>query len=446
VNSAPLAERLRAHLETSGLFEGQGEALLAVSGGPDSMAMLDLLSGILPGHRATLCVVHADHGIHEESTAVARQVERVARERYRLPVEVRALGLGSAAGETRARQARYQAFREVQAARGARWLVTAHHADDQAETVLLRILRGSGPAGLAGIPERGPRGLVRPLLPFHHAELVEQARLAGLPVFEDPANQDPRHTRSWVRKALLPLLTERLGAAAVASLLEVRRHAAADQHAWDLVLDTMEELGLQAQEGRFDVARQALGGYDAVLASRLLRTAARRSGLRVGPADADRLVRFARGSVSGRRLELGEGIEAETAFDRLVVRRAEEPLAAATVAGREGTLRYGGFELAWRREPAPERLERTGWTTWIADGPLVVRPPSRGDRLTPLGGVGHRSVSRLMMEARIGRADRWRHPLIARDGQPVWIPGICRADAALPAPGTLAVRMDAAAR
>ncbi|MFI5213305.1 MAG: tRNA lysidine(34) synthetase TilS [Gemmatimonadales bacterium] len=438
----PLAARLARHLEQTRLFEGPGLALVAVSGGPDSMALLELLASLAPGLSLQLLVVHADHGIHADSARIAAQVERIAKERHGLETLVRALALGADAGETRARDARYKFFREVQKQRGARWLVTAHHADDQVETVLLRLLRGSGPTGLAGIPARGPGGLVRPLLPFTRAELAEHVRSLGVQVFDDPANRDPRHMRSWVRAELLPMLESRLGSAARESLLAAQQHAAQDVVAWDLVLGALGTLDVRAGEARADIARAALAGYDGVLAARLVRAAARRAGLVVGPAQAARVASFAAEAASGRRLDLGAGLEAEAAFERLIIRRALPADAPLALLGDAGRGRFGGFAVKWRKEPAPDKVGREGWTTWVAGGDLTVRAPARGDRLVPLGGTGHRAVSRLLMEARVGRADRSRHPVVALGGRPLWIPGVCRGDAALPEPGTLALRLD----
>ena len=442
----PLAGRLAAHLEESRLLEGPGLALLAVSGGPDSMALLDLLAGLAPGLSLQLLVVHADHGIHEASARIAAQVGRIAKERYGLETLVRELALGPAAGETRARDARYAFFREVQRERGARWLVTAHHADDQVETVLLRLLRGSGPTGLAGIPAQAPGGLIRPLLPFTRAELEAHVRSRDIPVFDDPANRDPKHMRSWVRTELLPMLERRLGDAAKESLLAAQQHAAQDVVAWDLVVDALGTLDPRVSESRADVARAALAGYDGVLAARLVRAVARRAGLVVGPAQAARVATFASEAASGRKLDLGAGLEAEAAFERLVIRRAMPAEAPLELAGDSGQGRFGGFRVEWKKEPAPRKVDREGWTTWVAGTDLTVRAPARGDRLVPLGGTGHRAVSRLLMEARVGRADRSRHPVVALAGRPLWIPGVCRGDAALPEPGTLALRLDVEAR
>jgi len=429
---------------------GEGTAVLAVSGGPDSLALLDLMAGSAAELGLALLVAHADHGILPNSAQIAERVRALAAERYGLPCVIGTLGLGAGASETRARSARYACLRRVQDERGARYLVTAHHADDQAETVLLRLLRGSAPAGLAGIPARGPRGLVRPLLPFSRAELRAYVVARDLPFTLDPSNADLQHTRAWVRGRLVPVLEERLGSGARTALLEVARHAGQDCRAWDHALDALPDLALRVTAERFDVARAPLARYDNVLTGRILRAVARRAGLRLGPRAARRLAEFARGAASGRRVELGERLIGEIQFDRVAVARAE-PAAAAPVpvvlGAREGRAAFGDIELAWRHEPAPEHVPREGWSTWVADGdPPTVRGLAAGDRVRPLGGVGHRPVRRLLMEARIPRGARAAWPLLARGDDVLWVPGVCRAAAAVPSPGALALRIDARTR
>ncbi len=128
-----LAERLRRHLRDADLFPDSGRALLAVSGGPDSVALLDLFAAVAPAFDLELVVAHVDHGIAPESGEVARQVARLA-EHYGVPCRAVRLELGSDTSETRARRARYRALRELQREADGRYLVTAHHADDQTET------------------------------------------------------------------------------------------------------------------------------------------------------------------------------------------------------------------------------------------------------------------------------------------------------------------------
>jgi len=174
----------------------------------------------------------------------------------------------------------------------------------------------------------------------------------------------------------------------------------------------------------------------------LVRAAARRVGLVLGPARARRLVRLASGA-SGRRVPLGGEWIAEVAFAELRVYRSVACAADQVVAtGERGGAVFGAFRLAWRPEAAPERVERAAWTTWIAASEWQLRAPRAGDRVSPLGGVGRRPLRRLLMEARVPRSERGRYPVVARGETILWVPGVCRSAADLPGPGTPAVRLD----
>jgi tRNA(Ile)-lysidine synthase len=437
----PLPERFRAHLARVRCFPKPGTAVVAVSGGADSTALVDLLHGVAADFGLTLVVAHADHGIQSDSGNVGAIVRDLAGQ-YGLPFELGELRLGPSATETAARRARYAWLRDVQRQRHAAYLVTAHHRDDQIETVLLRVLRGSAPAGLAGIAARGRGGLVRPLLPFTRRELGNHVAARGLQAYEDRANADPRHLRSWVRTTLLPVLSERLGPRVLDDVQRVGRHAALDRRAWDSALELVPELELQTSSAGFDVARNVLRGYDDALAVALLRAAARRVGLVLGPIRARRLWMLAH-RPSGRRLQLGGGWTAEAAFDRLRVTRGAARAAERVVpAGERGSAIFGAFRVNWVPAAAPPRVERAAWTTWVDAAPWEVRAPAPGDELVPLGGVGHRPLRRLLMEARVPRSERARYPVVARGATILWVPGICRSADGLPASGTQAVRID----
>jgi tRNA(Ile)-lysidine synthetase-like protein len=442
---APLLPLLKAHLAESRLLADPGLAVLAVSGGGDSLAMLDVVAALAPELGLALCVAHADHGILPDSGAVAARVVTLAHDRYGLETATAALALGPAASETRARSARYRFLRAVQRERGARYLVTAHHADDQVETVLLRVLRGSAPAGLRGIDAVGPRGLVRPLLPFRHAQLLAHAVAAGLPVMHDPSNDDPRHLRAWVRTVLRPVIEERMGKEAGEAILSLAAHAASEVAAWDAALEQLPGLNLSVSEGRFEVAREVVGGYDNVLGGRILRAAARRAGLRLTPVEAARLAHFAAEATSGQRHALGAGLTPEAAFGSLVVAPGAPAPEACALETAAGEVAFGDVRLAWRMERAPSAVPRAGWTTWLPADALRVRAVRSGDCVVPVGGVGRRKVTRLLMEARVPRAARAAYPVVTGGGEVVWIPGVCRAAARIPEPGTQAMRIDARA-
>ncbi len=443
---ALLLDRVRRHVAAQRLLPEPGLAVLAVSGGADSLALLDLFATLAADLGLRLVVAHADHGIAPGSGEVAERVRALAAGRFGLEAVVGTLALGAGATETRARTARYRFLRAVQAERGGRYLLTAHHADDQVETVLLRLLHGSAPAGLAGIPARGPRGLVRPLLPFHRAELRAHVLAAGLEPVDDPANADPRHLRSWVRTVLVPAIEARLGGAAPRALLDAAAHARVELRAWDAAVDHLPGLDPRTEPGRFDVARDALADYDKWLAERALRAVAARGGVVLAPRSAARLATFARRAASGRRLALPGGLTAEVTLGRLAVFPPEAVPGAIRIAGPEGGCEFGRYRVAWQAETAPPRLERAGWTTWMAAEALELRGAAAGDRLVPLGGVGRRPVSRLLMEAKVPRRERPAYPVLAAGGHVAWVPGVCRGTAAVPAPGTGALRVDVTVR
>jgi tRNA(Ile)-lysidine synthase len=437
-----LAARFLQYLEHRRLLAGPGAALVAVSGGADSVALLDLLAGIAPERRLRLIVAHLDHGIQQGSSLVAEQVRALAAG-YGLPCEIGRLELGSGASETIARRARYAWLDEARRRLGADWIVTAHHRDDQVETVLLRALRGSAPAGLAGIASRSRHGIVRPLLGCTHSALVAYARERGLVFHEDPANQDPRHLRSWLRSELLPALEARLGKQLRGDLLRLGRAAARDRRAWDAVLNCLPGLDLKHDAAGFDVARGILRGYDDALAAAVLRAAARRAGLVLGPARALQVLALA-GRPSGRRLGVGKGWEAAVVFDRL---RVERPVARAVAPvvvtrGVKGDARFGRFVVRWAPATAPKQLSRTAWRTWIRTGDWAVRGPRPGDVIAPIRGIGHRELRRVLMDARVPRGARPGYPVLVRGETILWVPGICRSADAVPRPGTRAVRVD----
>jgi tRNA(Ile)-lysidine synthase len=436
-----LLDDFRRHLPT--LHLPAGRALVAVSGGPDSVALLDLLHRTLDLHQLDLVVAHFDHGIQPASARVAAGVRALAGS-YRLACEQGRGDLGPDAGETVARAARYAWLESTRLRLGAALVFTAHHADDQVETVLMRALAGSGPAGLAGMTARHGT-LVRPLLPFRRDVVAAYARSRGLPVWLDPANQDTRHLRAWLRGDVLPLLRARLPRVDDA-LLAVGRQAARDRGAWNAVLDLLPGLEFRLEHEGFSVAARGLSGYDSALAETVLMAAGRRVGCRLGPERAARVMSLAARGASGASVPLGGGWTAEIAFGRLVVGRAAPVAGAAAgwpVRGPRGEGEWGRWRLRWSTAPAPALQDRGGLTVWLAPAPLVVRGWAPGERIRPLGGTGRRLLVRCFQDARVPRSRRAAWPVLAGPDGVVWVPGVCRSDALLPESGTEAVRIDA---
>ena len=434
---APFREQLAA-LRLAG-----GRALVAVSGGPDSVALLDLLAQTVDVHGQELVVAHVDHGIQPDSARVAEQVQALA-QRYQLPFHGGRLGLGPATGETRAREERYAWLEGLRLDLGAGFIFTAHHADDQIETVLMRVLAGSGPAGLAGMaPVRGP--LLRPLLSFRRAELLSHLEEAGLGWWLDPANSDPRHLRSWIRTALLPVLRQRVPRVD-ANLLRTSRQSGRDRGAWDALLDALPGLDLRAEVEGISVAASSVGGYDSALSHALILAAARRAGCRLGPARLGRVVALLASGSSGALAPLGDGWSAEIAFGRLRIFRPPGPPPREVgwrLEGETGAGMWGRWSFHWSVDTVPDRQDRTGLSAWFPVSSLTVRPWLAGEKLQPLGGRGRRLVVRCFQAVRVPRSRRESWPVVAKNQDIIWIPGVCRSDIQLPSPGSEALRVDA---
>lgn len=422
-----LPRRVAEHVARLGLEAGP--VVVAVSGGPDSVALLHLMREVASGF--TLIVAHVDHGIHPDSARVAADVGRTATH-LGVPFEMIALGLGPGASETRAREARYRWLRDLARTRKA-WLFTAHHRDDQVETVLMRVFKGSGPAGLSGIAPVSGR-LVRPLLPFGRDEIRAWLASRGITSWDDPANRDSKHLRSWLRAELLPAVREHI-AALDQRLVGLAEQAATDRAAWDAVVDLLGiDIEREGEGFRFDAG--PLRGQPAQLAESVFQAMARRHGLVFGARGARRVARLIAAGRSGRRVDLTGGWQARLDYTRISVRIT--PLAAPaeptvlTIRGESGTEAWDGWAVSWIAGVPAERQERIASNAWLEPASYTIRAWRPGDRIRPLGGTGSRLVVRCMQEVRLARADRAAWPVVERDQELVWVPQVCRSDAAIP--------------
>jgi tRNA(Ile)-lysidine synthase len=423
-----VADRIAA-LTTPG-----SRCLVAVSGGPDSLALLDLLHLGAARHGRLLAVGHVDHGIASDSGDVAQTVRWVAEGRG-LTFVSRRLTLGAGTSETTARTARQRALREMAGEVGADVIVLGHHADDQVETVLLRLLRGSGPAGLAGMAQR--TGVwVRPLLGIRRDDLAGYLAERGIPAWQDPANRSPEHLRSWLRSELLPPLVARLPDV-VARIGGAARQAREARVAWEQLLEADSELAFQPCDGGFSVAAPPLRGYRSELRRAIVAALGRRAGVPLGTRRLDTVDRL----LSGRdaTVQIAPNLLAELAWDRLTLRPPMGPPPPPESLSGEWGSTFGAMRITAAIGSAGAAT-REGWTTAFTMGQYQVRAWQAGDRIRPLGGRGERAVSVLFREARIAPARRAHWPVVvAADATIVWVPGICRSEACIPTEGTEAL-------
>ena len=394
---------------------------LALSGGVDSIAALDILAGLARSHPFTLDCLHVNHRISPNAGAWARFARASAR-RYGLKCTVRTVDLGPYRRlglEGAARAARYAAFARAR----TDFLVLAQHRDDQAETVLLQLVRGAGVAGLAGMAAvrkaAGPT-VLRPLLGATRAEIERYARERDLTWVEDESNADERRARNFVRRRVMPLLVE-LNAAAAANLARSAAHfAEAHELARALAaLDAREAM----RDGRLSAA--ALARLPAARARNLLRWTIAEAGL-VAPDTArlDEILRQVVGARADAAIRIAlDGAEVRRYRDAIWIvpgRRPRRPRSGP--AGRGGPAWHlpelGGtltFKPTTGGGVAARALER---------GAVEVRLRSGGERLRPDGRRPRRTLKALLQESAIPPWERERLPLLYSGGKLVAVPGI----------------------
>ncbi|WGD36817.1 tRNA lysidine(34) synthetase TilS [Lysinibacter sp. HNR] len=261
------------HLGTSRAEDSHdsADALVALSGGPDSLALAAATG--FEAHRLGLRVgaVIVDHGLQEGSE---RQAERAAQQAASLglsPVLIERVRVGSKGGpESAAREARYQALQRAATRTGARAVLLGHTLDDQAETVLLGLARGSGSGSLSGMSVQTDI-FIRPLLGIRRARTVEFCEDSSLDFWSDPHNDDPAYTRVRVRKTVLPLLEQELGPGIAEALARTADQMREDAAAFQEMIDEFIEEIVEPAEAGIAVSIVALEANPAALRQRIIR-------------------------------------------------------------------------------------------------------------------------------------------------------------------------------
>jgi tRNA(Ile)-lysidine synthase len=435
-----LGRRFAEHLlELAPLREGAA-VVVACSGGIDSCVLLHLLrfTPELPPLRIT--TAHFDHGMRPGSAEDALWLRGLARA---WGISAR---LGRAdqplSGEADARQARYRFLVEARADIGAHWLLTAHHGDDQAETVLFRILRGSGLKGLGGIPPVGPRGLLRPLLPFRRAHLEAYAARWNVPFREDPTNRSERYARNVIRHQILPRIEASVAPGARESLIRLARLARSDEAAWKSLMPSL--LGgvlVESDPERTVLDLPALLTYHPAVRGRILREVSRRMGAVLGEAGTRSALEFTSSSASGRRHSLPGGLVLTREFDRLVLYRyrdlgAEEALEIRGSGEGQSTFTMAGrtYLVTWASSPGPEGAWAEAFASDRLTFPLRLRGWIPGDRIRMR--YGTKKLKKLFAEMQVPAGERSRRPVLADGrGEVIWVPGLARSVNALPPDG-----------
>jgi tRNA(Ile)-lysidine synthase len=438
VGQMKIHERLVAHLRTLEEASPDRVLLVALSGGLDSVVLLHLLRFRLPSPRPALHAAHFDHAMRADSAGDAAWVAGLCRA-WGVPL-TRGRAGAALAGEESARTARYAFLKRAREEAGADFVLTAHHADDQAETVLFRVLRGTGMAGLKGIGAVDEkRRLLRPLLPFWRRELEEYASWAGLRWREDDSNLTVGPARNRIRLRILPEIERYVSPGARRSLVRLAELAAGSEAAWERIAAQVRQRAVREAGGDVELSRPELRRCDRAIALRVLREVLRGFGLVLDRAGTRAALQFITDAPSGRRLDLPGGVRIRSEFDVVRVERATTlPPDRFVVIARDdlaSELRTA-LRLAGREYRVAARLGRAGDYAEEAAGrasvavptaevrfPLRIRGRRPGDRLRTHAGT--KSLKKLFIERRVPLSRRPSVPvLVDADGVVVWVGGV----------------------
>ena len=402
-----------------------GRVTAAVSGGADSVALLQALAELARTESMELSATHVDHGLRETSGRDAAFVAEMCKD-LRVPCQVCRVRV-EGKSEDAARRARYEALREACLENGATVLALAHHRRDQAETMLLHLFRGSGAGGLAGMRERAERGellLWRPLLNVSPEIIRATLTEKGIPWVEDETNARDDYLRNYLRHRVLPAITARFPQAEEAMGRTARIFADEDDYF------RKEARRFLAAEGNASLDGPCLWVRWKPLQS--LHPALRRYALRLAcPVKLDAATTEALMALKpGQKMNLPEDGRAECSNE------------------------YLHFILANPAPPTPGKLIVQPWHGETGDGKCVqavkrsvyeqceLRFLQPGDRMHPLGAKGSKSMQDYFVDKKVPRPFRAYTPLLCIGNQVVWAVGIGVGEEARVNPGDDAVLLD----
>ena len=420
----------------------------AVSGGADSICLLHRLNQLRAIRPFTLVAAHYNHHLRgaesdRDEAFVKRWVEDwcgpdPAAGQPPLPAVRLITGGGDVSGEAKrlglgleetARRMRYAFLEEAARAVGADRIATAHTADDNAETVLLHLIRGSGLQGLTGIRPRQGR-LVRPLLTTTRREIEDYLELYHIPHVEDSTNQDDAYTRNQVRHQVIPLLDE-INPWFVPRMADTIRYLRSDNDYLSAQAAAVARRARPAGDGGLSISAALLASQPDPIAVRIVSCLLGRLGeFQFRAAHLTAVVALSRSPAPSGAVSLPHSLTARRVYGELIlVRGARRSPSFAPVSlsvPGEAVLPSIGWTIACRRAEAPEQPPDTPYHFFLdpsrLTGPLVIRPRLTGDTIT-LPRRRAKTVKKLLIDAKVPRWDRDRLPLLADASGPLWLAG-----------------------
>lgn len=453
---ADLSERFCSFIDKYSYLLPGDRVLVAVSGGLDSMVLLDLLAGCCSRFGIELAAANFDHGLRTEAEATRekKHVEEYCRSHsihfyFDSGKTAEFARENSLNVHDAARKLRYSFFDRVMKDEGWNKLATAHHADDQAETVLIRLLSGSGLAGLAAM-ERFSReaGLIRPLLDFGRDELEKYAAEKNIRWCEDPSNAQDKYLRNRLRHKMIPEIERKYGINFRVELVALADAASRYRTELKLAVEKVRERIVETVPQGMRIDTLKLSDVPGIVRRQLLRETAESMVTDIWITVSGRalaaLESLAMNGESGKSVDLPGGLTAIREFDSLLLAFRDEKQSPAidnyTELPAEGSVSINLNGRAWRltcekvlRNCVDDRELKENHDVQHFDLdclalPLSCRDWQPGDRIQPFGmDTGRRKLKEIFREQAIGVSRRHAIPVICdRNGEIIWVAGLVR--------------------
>lgn len=437
--------KVRETILRYGMANQGDKIIVAVSGGPDSICLLDILHLISDDLKITLVVAHYNHGLRETEDESETQLVRDFAESIKIPFVLEKcshIKIGPPSMEEKAREARYDFLERIRKDHKAQRIAVGHNLNDQAETILMRLLRGSGPSGLAGIPPIRDNKIIRPLIEIKRKDIIAYIEARGLPYAIDSSNADTRYLRNRIRLELIPVMLKyqpRL-IEQLCGLSNIIRDE--DAFMESLALDWIEGEAKTDSEGHISVLLSSLKKLPAPLRNRVIRNLLKQVKGDPYPMEHDHIA-----SVSGllyneqnpqAAIDLPYGIVARKVYERLqfLVRTPNHPKEYSYNLEGPDTLYVEAMGKTIRVEeidPVAEIPKEESTSTAYLDAdklkyPLVIRNVRPGDKFIPLGMKGHKKIKDFFIDLKVPSDKRASTPILTSKDKIVWICGFRIAD------------------
>lgn len=449
-------KRVAQTIDKQDMLQKGNAVLIGVSGGPDSVALLSVLTALAPKYSLRLGVAHINHCLRgAASDQDERFVESLAREND-MPCYIRRIDMRSRQEETgfcleeAGREARYEFFRQIAEAKRYDKIAVGHHANDDAELILLNLLRGSGCSGISGIPaKRDP--IVRPLIDVSRNEIMSYIIQYGLKYRTDASNEDTNYLRNRIRHQLMPTLME-YNPQITDSLVRIGNILSSeDEWVESLIVPLFQEAILLEEKRRIVLSVPALQKLHIAPVRRILRKTVaqvKKDLRRISYAHIHAATRLIYNAGAVGQIDLPGRLRITRNKDRLIVTKEKKSLRSPALSGRNLQIHYeyslnepeaasGELKIdeidvllkfskvAADRFPAEAKTETwTGWIDWDRlTFPLIIRNLRPGDRFRPFGMKGSQKVNDFFCNNKVPAADRHRFPLLVSGSRITWIAG-----------------------